>query len=136
MAPLFLGAHQVVALISLAFALLVCLNGQWLGQRLSVMDVADADRKRHAAPTPLVGGIAILGVGVLSMFGLFGGFHVGTIISGAIVALMCGYILYETSLIMHHLPTTAHVAGAMMIFGSIAQLFRHILFLLMRFGDD
>ena len=37
---------------------------------------------------------------------------------------------------MHHLPTTAHVAGAMMIFGSIAQLFRHILFLLMRFSDD
>ena len=80
-----------------------------------------------------VGGMAILGVGVLSMFG---GFHVGTIISGAVVALMCGYLLYETSLIMHHLPTTAHVAGAMMIFGSIAQLFRHILFLLMRFSDD
>ena len=73
---------------------------------------------------------------IVSLFGLFGGFHVGTIISGAVVALMCGYILYETSLIMHHLPTTAHVAGAMMIFGSIAQLFRHILFLLMRFSDD
>ena len=29
-----------------------------------------------------------------------------------------------------------HVFGAMMIFGSIAQLFRHILFLLMRFSDD
>ena len=83
-----------------------------------------------------VGGMAILGVGILSMFGLFGGFHVGTMISGAIVALMCGYILYQTSLIMHHLPTTAHVAGAMMIFGSISQLFRHILFLLMRFNDD
>ena len=80
--------------------------------------------------------MAILGVGLLSMFVLFGGLHVGTMISGAIVALMCGYILYQTSLIMHHLPTTAHVAGAMMIFGSIAQLFRHILFLLMRFGDD
>ena len=49
---------------------------------------------------------------IVSLFGLFGGFHVGTIISGAVVALMCGYILYETSLIMHHLPTTAHVAGA------------------------
>lgn len=82
------------------------------------------------------GGMAILGVGILSMFGLFGGFQIGTIISGAVVALMCGFILYETSLIMHHLPTTAHVAGAMMIFGSIAQLFRHILFLLMRFSDD
>ncbi len=83
-----------------------------------------------------VGGLTILGVGILSMFGVFGEFGMGTLISGAIVALMCGYILYETSLIMHHLPTTAHVAGALMIFGSMSQLFRHILYLLMRFSDD
>ena len=38
--------------------------------------------------------------------------------------------------LLRHLPTTAHVAGAMMIFGSIAQLFRHLLYLLMRFSDD
>ena len=82
-----------------------------------------------------VGGLAILGVGILSALGMFGGFQAGTLISGAIVALMCGYILYETSLIMHHLPTTAHVAGALMIFGSIAQLFRHVLYLMMRFRD-
>lgn len=60
MAPQFLGAHELVALAALAFALVICLNGQWLAQRLSVMDVPDDDRKRHAAPTPLVGGIAIL----------------------------------------------------------------------------
>ena len=83
-----------------------------------------------------VGSLAILGVGILSMFDVFGGFGVGTLISGAVVALMCGFLLYETSLIMHHLPTTAHVAGALMIFGSMAQLFRHILYLLMRFSDD
>ena len=82
------------------------------------------------------GGLALFGIGILSAFGLFGGFQTGTLISGGIVALMCGYILYETSLIMHHLPTTAHVAGALMIFGSLAQLFRHILYLLMRFNDD
>ncbi len=69
MAPQFLGAHQVVALVALAFALLVCLNGQWLGQRLSVMDIPDADRKRHAAPTPLVGGIAILAALMLWQLG-------------------------------------------------------------------
>lgn len=83
-----------------------------------------------------VGGLAILGIGILSAFGMFGGFQTGTLISGAIVALMCGYILYETSLIMHHLPTTAHVAGALMIFGSIAQLFRHILYLFLRLRGD
>ncbi len=60
MAPLFLGAHEVVALAALVFSLVICLNGRWLGERLSVMDIPDADRKRHAIPTPLVGGIAIL----------------------------------------------------------------------------
>lgn len=60
MAPHFPGAHEVVALAALAFALVICLNAQWLGRRLCVMDVPDADRKRHAEPTPLVGGIAVL----------------------------------------------------------------------------
>jgi UDP-GlcNAc:undecaprenyl-phosphate GlcNAc-1-phosphate transferase len=60
MAPHFPGAHEVVALTALAIALLVCLNAQWLGRHLFVMDIPDAERKRHAEPTPLVGGIAIL----------------------------------------------------------------------------
>ena len=60
MAPHIPGAHEVVALAALAFALVICLNAQWLGRQLCVMDVPDADRKRHAEPTPLVGGIAIL----------------------------------------------------------------------------
>jgi UDP-GlcNAc:undecaprenyl-phosphate GlcNAc-1-phosphate transferase len=60
MAPHFPGAHEVVALAALAFALVICVNARWLGSHLSVMDAPDADRKRHAEPTPLVGGIAIL----------------------------------------------------------------------------
>ena len=60
MAPHFPGAHQVIALAALALSLVICLNAQWLGRHLSVMDVPDSDRKRHAEPTPLVGGIAIL----------------------------------------------------------------------------
>ena len=89
MTPDFLGAHQVVALISLAFALLVCLNGQWLGQRLSVMDIPDTDRKRHAAPTPLVGGIAILAALMLWQLGELYLFPAG---NAAVekVLLLCG----------------------------------------------
>src|ERR1700741_259758 len=60
MAPQFLGAHEVVALAALIFALAICLNARWIGTALSVMDVPDTDRKRHAEPTPLVGGIAII----------------------------------------------------------------------------
>lgn len=89
MTPEFLGAHQVVALISLAFALLVCLNGQWLGERLSVMDIPDADRKRHAEPTPLVGGIAILAALMLWQLGELYLFPTG---NAAVqkVLLLCG----------------------------------------------
>jgi len=60
MAPHFPGAHEAVALTALVFAMFVCLNAQWLGRHLFVIDVPDAERKRHAEPTPLVGGIAIL----------------------------------------------------------------------------
>ena len=60
MAPHIPGAHQVIALAALALSLAICLNAQWLGRHLSVIDVPDSDRKRHAQPTPLVGGIAIL----------------------------------------------------------------------------
>ena len=77
-------------------------------------------------------GIALLALSIGSM--IFG-FTPGLGFSVAVVALMCGYILYETSLIMNHLPTTAHVAGALMIFSSIAVLFRQILMILIRLRE-
>ena len=103
---------------------------------MAVTWIANSLAFSGARPSLQYFGLGMFTLAILSMFGLFGGFQIGTVISGGIVLLMCGYILYETSLIMHHLPTTAHVAGALMIFGSIAQLFRHILYLLMRFSDD
>lgn len=81
-----------------------------------------------------VAGLALFAIGVCSM--LFGGFSLGILFSGAVVLLMCGYILYETSMIMNHLPTTAHVAGALMLFGSITELFRHLLYLSSYLSDD
>ena len=80
--------------------------------------------------------LAGLGMFAISVASAIFGFSLGLGFSVGIVVLMCGFILYETSLIMHHLPTTAHVAGALMIFGSIAVLFRQILYILMRLNDD
>lgn len=80
--------------------------------------------------------LASMGVMVLGLASMFWGFSLGIGFSVGIVVLMCGYILYETSLIMHHLPTTAHVAGALMIFSSMAVLFRQILMILIRLNDD
>lgn len=78
-------------------------------------------------------GIALFAVAIGSMFF---GYSLGLLFSAGVVTLMCGYILYETSLIMHHLPTTAHVAGALMIFGSMAELFKHLIYLLSYFNED
>ncbi len=84
------------------------------------------------------GALFLAGIGLfaVSVGSAIFGFNLGLGFSIGVVLLMCGYILYETSLIMNHLPTTAHVAGALMIFGSIAVLFRQILFLLLRFSED
>jgi FtsH-binding integral membrane protein len=76
--------------------------------------------------------IAIFGIGLLSV--LFG-FSMGMLYAGAIVLLMAGYILYETSTIMRTFPPTHHVAAALMLFGTVATLFRAILSLLLRSRD-
>jgi len=80
--------------------------------------------------------LAGIGLFAVSIGSAIFGFSLGLGFSAGVIILMCGYILYETSAIMHHLPTTAHVAGALMLFGSIVTLFREILYLLMRFNED
>ena len=45
---------------ALLLCLLICTNAQPIGRWLKVMDVPDTVRKRHAVPTPLVGGLAII----------------------------------------------------------------------------
>lgn len=42
------------------FALLVCIFGRQIGALLGVMDLPDGRRKLHAAPTPLVAGVAVM----------------------------------------------------------------------------
>lgn len=76
-----------------------------------------------------IGSFAVLGVILASM--LFG-FSLGALFCGAVILLMAGYILYETSLVMSHFPPTAHVAAALMLFSTIATLFWYVLQLLMQ----
>lgn len=59
------------------------------------------------------------------------GFSLGAVFCGAMILLMAGYILYQTSLVMAHFPPTAHVAAALMLFSTIATLFWYVLQLLM-----
>lgn len=79
-----------------------------------------------------IGSFAALGVVVAS---LIFGFHLGAIFCGAMVLLMAGYILYQTSVIMKEFPPTAHVAAALMLFSTVATLFWYVLRLVMSARD-
>ena len=53
----------------------------------------------------------------------------------AMVALMSGYILYETSFVLLHHRTDQPVAAAVMLFSSVATLFYYILRILMELNS-
>src|SRR5436853_341475 len=75
-----------------------------------------------------IGTFAALGVILASM--IFG-FQLGAIFCGAMILLMAGYILFQTSIIMKEFPPTHHVAAALLLFGTVATLFWYVLQFLM-----
>lgn len=54
-------------------------------------------------------------------------FSLGIWFCGAMIVLMCGYILYDTSNVLHHLRTDQHVSAALELFASLATLFWYVL---------
>lgn len=76
----------------------------------------------------MIGSFAALGVIVAS---LIFGFQLGAIFSGAMILLMAGYVLYQTSLVMAHFSPTQYVAASLMLFSTVATLFWYVLRLLM-----
>ena len=75
-----------------------------------------------------IGAFAALGVILASV--IFG-FSLGAFFCGAMILLMAGYILYQTSLVMSYFPPTAYVAASLMLFSTIATLFWYVLQMLM-----
>ena len=71
-----------------------------------------------------IGSFAALGVIIAS---LIFGFSLGMLFVGAMILLMAGYILYQTSLVLAHFPPTQHVSAALMLYSSIATLFWYVL---------
>lgn len=76
---------------------------------------------------------AVLGIIVASI--LFG-FELGTLFSAALILLLAGSILYQTSNVMYHYRTDQHVAASLALFASIATLFWYVLQLLMSLNRD
>jgi hypothetical protein len=67
------------------------------------------------------------------------GLTLGVWFSVAMIALACGFILYDTSNVLHHYNTRSHVAASLALFASLAMLFYYILRLMMQLaasGDN
>jgi FtsH-binding integral membrane protein len=60
---------------------------------------------------------------------------IGPLFFYALIALACGYILYDTSNVLHHYRIGQHVAASLALFASVATLFYYILRLYMSRRD-
>jgi hypothetical protein len=74
----------------------------------------------------------ILGIASVAVFGLIalsflGMFNFGIVACSGVALLACGYILYDTSNVLHHYRTEQHVAASLALFASVALLFWYIL---------
>jgi FtsH-binding integral membrane protein len=76
----------------------------------------------------LFGGLAAFGFIVVAILCHF---NPGPIFIYAMIALACGYILYDTSNVMLHYRIGQHVAASLALFASVALLFCYILQLFM-----
>lgn len=84
---------------------------------------------------PILGiaGMAAMGLIIASFF--FGGLTSGIWFAVAMVVLASGYILYDTSNVLHHYRTTQHVAASLALFASVALLFWYILRIVLAFSS-
>jgi len=76
----------------------------------------------------IVAGFAALGVIVCSA--LFG-FNLGIVFIAAMLVFAAGYILYDTSNVLHHYQIGQHVAASLALFASVILMFWYVLQLLM-----
>jgi FtsH-binding integral membrane protein len=74
-------------------------------------------------------------LGVIICAALFN-FELGVWFSGAMVVLAAGYILYDTSNVLHRYRTEQYVAASLALFASVALMFWYILRLMMSLRRD
>ncbi|MCA8986643.1 MAG: Bax inhibitor-1/YccA family protein [Planctomycetaceae bacterium] len=82
----------------------------------------------------MLAGLAAMGLVVV---GIFGGLNLGVWFTVAMLGLSAGYILYDTSNVLHHYRTDQHVAAALALFASVALMFWYMIRLVIALqGDD
>jgi FtsH-binding integral membrane protein len=78
-------------------------------------------------------GFGAIGVVICAL--LFG-FQLGVWFSGAMIVLAAGYILYDTSNVLHRYRTEQYVAASLALFASVALMFWYVLRLMMSLRRD
>lgn len=78
---------------------------------------------------------AFLGLGLV-FAAVIGGFSLGLGFAALMVALACGFIIYDTSNVIHHYGTDQHVSAALQLFASVALLFWYVLRIFMSVSND
>jgi FtsH-binding integral membrane protein len=63
----------------------------------------------------------------LVLIAVIGHLNLGLVFMAAMVALAAGFIIYDTSNIIHHYGTSQYVAASLNLFASVALLFWYIL---------
>jgi FtsH-binding integral membrane protein len=84
-------------------------------------------------PILWVGSFLALGLVIAAV--LFG-FSLGLVFACAMVALAAGFIIYDTSNIIHRYGTNEHVAASLALFASVALMFYYILRIFLAFGRN
>ncbi|NRA96917.1 MAG: Bax inhibitor-1 family protein [Planctomycetes bacterium] len=77
----------------------------------------------------------VMGILILGMF-MGNGDWGGLLMSGAILLLFAGWVLYDTSVIQKHLPLNGYVFGATMLFIDFVVILRQVVFLLMALANN
>jgi FtsH-binding integral membrane protein len=84
---------------------------------------------------PILSVMAWVALGVV-IAAVIGGFSLGLVFTGAMIALAAGFIIYDTSNVMHHYGTDQHVAASLELFASVALMFWYVLRLFMATSRD
>jgi len=101
-----------------------------VGDEAQIQTLADEQGKTTAELAALrLLGFAALGLIVVSF--VFPGLQLGAWFSIAMIVLASGFILYDTSNVLHHYRIGQHVAASLALFASVALLFWYLVLLFM-----
>ena len=84
---------------------------------------------------PVLGVLALLSM-VLVFAAVIGVLSLGLWFAVAMVALASGFIIYDTSNIIHHYSTDQYVSAALNLFASVALMFYYVLRIFLSAGRD